>query len=72
MVKEVTNKAFRNRMNKESLSDIHLYKNTLGYFYISSDKRNFRMDTIYINSFNQQGIDGWIEDIKSLIRDNED
>lgn len=72
MVKEVTNKAFRNRMNKEGLSDIHLYKNTLGYFYISSDERNFRMDTIYINSFNQQGIDGWIEDIKSLIRDNED
>ena len=72
MVKEITNKAFRNRMNKEGLSDIHLYKNTFGYFYILSAKRDFRIDTIYINSFNQQGIDGWIEDIKSLIRDNAD
>lgn len=72
MVKEITNKAFRNRMNKEGLSDIHLYKNTFGYFYISSPKRDFRIDTIYINSFNQQGIDGWVEDIKSLIRDSAD
>lgn len=72
MVKEITNKTFRNRLNKEGLSDIHLYKNTFGYFYISSAKRDFRIDTIYINSFNQQGIDGWVEDIKSLIRDSAD
>lgn len=71
MVKEITNKSFRDRMKKERLNHVHLYKDcTMGYFFISSDIDNiyFTESSIYLNSFSQQSIDEWIRDIKNLVK----
>lgn len=71
MVKEITNKAFRKRMAEEGLGYIHLYRDSCeGYHYIVTDKDHavWLKDTIiYLPCFNQQPIDGWIDDIKYLI-----
>lgn len=71
MVREIKNKAFRNALKKEGLSFVHLYKDgTYGYHYITCDVDfggYVKENSIYLNSFGQQPIKAWIEDIRRMI-----
>lgn len=62
---EIKNKELKKNLSRLGLDDIHLIKSR-GYFYIVSDKRMFKESSIYVNSFNQQSIEEWVNDIVQL------
>ena len=72
---EVRNKKFLKLMKAPGLEKVLLIKGN-GYYYITSDDDdtydaiNSVMDqSIYVNSFNQQTPEQWVEDIKLLLKD---
>lgn len=72
---EVRNKKFLKLMKEAGLEKVLLIKGN-GYYWITSDddetydEINSLMDTsIYVNSFNQQSPEQWVEDIKYLLKD---
>lgn len=74
---EVKNRKLRQLLAKEGLDKIILCKD-YGYFYIASDDDEWAtkiMDmyenAIYVNSFNQQTPEEWVEDIKRLLKQND-
>lgn len=71
--KEVKNKKLKQLLAKEGLDKIILCKDD-GYFYIASDDDEWAYkimsmyeNAIYVNSFNQQTPERWVEDIKQLL-----
>jgi hypothetical protein len=71
--KVVKNKKLYTLLKKEGLEGIILCKDS-GYFYIDAITPemqdvvyNLYNTSIYLNSFNQQTVEEWVEDIKSLI-----
>ena len=73
---EVKNRKLKQLLTKEGLDKIILYKD-YGYFYITSDDDEWATklagmyeNAIYINSFNQQSPEEWVEDIKRLLKQN--
>lgn len=69
----ITNKAFRNAMKEAGLEKVQLEKGN-GYFWIWSDDKELgdKIASIYdnailCNSFKDQSIENWIEDIKALL-----
>lgn len=73
---EVKNRKLKQLLAKEGLDKILLYKG-YGYFYITSDDDEWATkiagmyeNAIYINSFNQQTPEEWVEDIKRLLKQN--
>lgn len=68
----ITNKAFRTAMKEAGLEKVQLEKGN-GYFWIWSDDKELGIelagisDVILCNSFKDQSIWSWIEDIKNLI-----
>jgi hypothetical protein len=75
--KVVRNPKLTRLLNREGLGDILLCK-AYGYFYITSDNEELEnkinmlhSNAIYLNSFNQQSPEEWVEDIKYLLRDTE-
>ena len=74
---EVKNRKLKQLLAKEGLDKIILYKD-YGYFYITSDDDEWATklagmyeNAIYINSFNQQSPEEWVEDIKRLLKQND-
>ena len=74
---EVKNKKLKQLLAKEGLDKIALYKD-YGYFYITSDDDEWAdklagmyENAIYMNSFNQQSPEEWVEDIKRLLKQND-
>ena len=75
--KVVKNPKLTRLLNREGLGDILLCKG-YGYFYITSDNEELAnkismlySNSIYLNSFNQQSPEEWVEDIKYILRDIE-
>jgi hypothetical protein len=73
---EVKNRKLKQLLAKEGLDKIILCKG-YGYFYIASDDDEWATkltgmyeNAIYINSFNQQSPEEWVEDIKRLLKQN--
>ena len=69
----ITNKAFRTAMKEAGLEKVQLEKGN-GYFWIWSDDEELadRIASIYdncilCNSFKDQSIENWIDDIKALL-----
>ena len=74
---EVRNRKFLKLMKEAGLEKVLLIKGS-GYYWITSDDDatfdiiNGLMDTsIYVNSFNQQTPEQWVEDIKLLLKDTD-
>ena len=74
---EVKNRKLKQLLAKEGLDKIMLCKD-YGYFYITSDDGDWATklagmyeNAIYINSFNQQSPEEWVEDIKRLLKQND-
>ena len=74
---EVKNRKLKQLLAKEGLDKIILCKD-YGYFYIASDDDEWANkiatmyeNAIYMNSFNQQTPEEWIEDIKRLLKQND-
>ena len=74
---EVKNKKLKQLLAKEGLDNIILCKG-YGYFYITSDNDEWATklagmyeNAIYMNSFNQQTPEEWVEDIKRLLKQND-
>lgn len=74
---EVKNRKLKQLLAKEGLDKIILCKD-YGYFYITSDDDSWATklagmyeNAIYINSFNQQTPEEWVEDIKRLLKLND-
>ena len=74
---EVKNRKLKQLLAKEGLDKIILCKG-YGYFYIASDDDEWATkiagmyeNAIYINSFNQQSSEEWVEDIKRLLKQND-
>lgn len=74
---EVKNRKLKQLLAKEGLDKIILCKD-YGYFYIASDDDEWATklasmyeNAIYINSFNQQTPEEWVEDIKRLLKQND-
>ena len=74
---EVKNRKLKQLLAKEGLDKIILCKD-YGYFYITSDDDEWATkiasmyeNAIYINSFNQQSPEEWVEDIKRLLKQND-
>ena len=75
--KVVRNPKLTRLLNREGLGDILLCKD-YGYFYITSDNEELankismlHSNAIYLNSFNQQSPEEWVEDIKYILRNIE-
>ena len=73
--KVVKNKKLYTLLKKEGLDGIILCKG-YGYFYIDAITSEMQkiVDTlkstsIYLNSFNQQPVEMWVQDIKDLLKD---
>lgn len=73
---EVKNRKLKQLLAKEGLDKIILCKD-YGYFYITSDDDEWSEklihmyeNAIYLNSFNQQTPEEWVEDIKRLLKQN--
>lgn len=73
---EVKNRKLKQLLAKEGLDKIILCKD-YGYFYITSDDDEWAdkisamyENAIYMNSFNQQTPEEWVEDIKRLLKQN--
>ena len=73
---EVKNRKLKQLLAKEGLDKIILCKD-YGYFYITSDDDEWANkiagmyeNAIYVNSFNQQSPEEWVEDIKRLLKQN--
>ena len=73
---EVKNRKLKQLLAKEGLDKIILCKD-YGYFYITSDDdewadklASMHENAIYMNSFNQQSPEEWVEDIKRLLKQN--
>jgi len=71
--RDVKNPKFRKAMALAGLEKVILCKGD-GYFWITSDDdemsdkiNSLRDTTIYLNAFNQQYIDDWVDDIKRLL-----
>lgn len=69
----ITNKAFREAMEKAGLGSVQLEKDN-GYFWIWSDDAemsdrilSLKSDTILVNSFKDCSIAEWVDEIKSLL-----
>ena len=74
---KVKNRKLKQLLAKEGLDKIILCKD-YGYFYITSDDDEWATkiatmyeNAIYINSFNQQSPEEWVEDIKRLLKQND-
>ena len=72
---EVRNKKFLKLMKEAGLEKVLLIKGN-GYYWITSDDdeiydelQNASDQTIYVNSFNQQTPEQWVEDVKYLLKD---
>ena len=75
--KDVKNAKLKKLLAKEGLDKILLCKG-YGYFYIASDDDEWATklasmyeNAIYMNSFNQQTPEEWVEDIKQLLKQND-
>lgn len=71
---EVKNRKLKQLLVKEGLDKILLFKD-YGYFYIASDDDEWAdkiacmyENAIYMNSFNHQTPEEWVEDIKRLLK----
>lgn len=71
----INNKAFRNAMKEAGLEKVQLEKGN-GYFWIWSDDEELALEIaglydncILCNSFKDQSIEAWIEDIKNLLNE---
>lgn len=64
---EIKNKELKKKLSRLGLNDIRLIKGQ-GYFYIISDERTLKESSIYLNSFNHQSIDEWVNDIIQLVK----
>lgn len=70
---EITNAAFRKGLKDAGLSMLHLIKGD-GYFYVIADEGTpaerylnaLDSTDIYMNSFNQQSVDEWVNDVMSI------
>ena len=74
---EVKNRKLKQLLAKEGLDKIILCKD-YGYFYIASDDDEWANkiatmyeNAIYMNSFNHQTPEEWVEDIKRLLKQND-
>ena len=72
---EVHNKKFLKLMKDAGLEKVLLIKGN-GYYWITSDDdetydaiQDAEEQTIYVNSFNQQTPEQWVEDVKYLLKD---
>ena len=72
--RSVKNKKFLKLMKAAGLENVLLCKGN-GYYWISSDDEDtwafidsLPETTIYVNSFNQQTPEQWVEDIKQLLK----
>lgn len=72
MAHKIVNRELQKKLKEQGLEKVLLYKSE-GYFFITSDDdevwnqiNQLPTDSIYVNSFNQLSIEGWIEEIKSL------
>lgn len=77
IVREVRDRKFLKLMKDAGLDKIILCKGD-GYYWITSDDdatydiiNSLAETTIYVNSFNQQTPEQWVEDIKHLLKDTE-
>lgn len=73
MVREIINKQLQKALKREGINDVHLYKEcTFGFFYVLQRSINYnetilKDNIIYLNSFSQQGIKDWVNDIKQIL-----
>lgn len=74
---EVKNRKFLKLMQAAGLEKVLLCKGN-GYYWITSDDdatydkiQTVKEQTIYVNSFNQQTPEQWVEDIKLLLKDTD-
>lgn len=67
--KEVKNKELRKRLDARGHTDVKLWKDD-GFFFIETDRMLFQ-SAIYVNSFNQQSVEKWVDDIESLLDQSE-
>lgn len=65
MAREIKNKQLRSLLDARGHKDVQLWKDN-GFFFISTDKNLFE-SAIYINSFNQQSVEKWVDDIEDLL-----
>lgn len=75
--KEVKNRKLSMLLRKEGLDKIILCK-AYGYFYVWSNDEEWKdklsgmyENAIYVNSFNHQTPEQWVEDIKILLKQND-
>lgn len=72
MIREIKNRQLRNALDKAGLQDITLYKNgSCGYFYIYSSCRDLKDDMITACRFSSLPVETWVEEIKELIKQQE-
>lgn len=66
----IKNKKLLEALKKEGLEGINLEKGN-GYFWIWSDTRDLNLysSSILVNSFKDQSIEDWINDIKRILKD---
>ena len=66
----IKNKKLLEALKKEGLEDINLEKGN-GYFWIWSDAKDLNLysSSILVNSFKDQSIEDWINDIKRILKD---
>lgn len=66
----VKNRKLKEALKKEGLEDINLEKGN-GYFWIWSDTKDLNLysSSILVNSFKDQSIEDWINDIKRILKD---
>lgn len=66
----IKNKKLLEALKKEGLEDINLEKGN-GYFWIWSDTKDLNLysSSILVNSFKDQSIEDWINDIKRILKD---
>ena len=74
---EVKNRKFLKLMKSAGLEKVLLCKGN-GYYWITSDDdetydkiQTAKEQTIYVNSFNQQAPEQWVEDVKNLLKGTE-
>ena len=66
----IKNKKLLEALKKEGLEGINLEKGN-GYFWIWSDTKDLNLysSSILVNSFKDQSIEDWINDIKRILKD---
>lgn len=66
----IKNKKLLEALKKEGLEDINLEKGN-GYFWVWSDTEDLNLysSSILVNSFKDQSIKDWVNDIKKILKD---